>query len=142
MSEQIIRFYELASAKFQADPLLLVAKLAEKAFETQASCVILAADEEQAMAIDDKLWSYIDDAFLPHQIAGQDDDDECPVLIVPPAFACPIRDVTINLRSISPAQFGARLLEVIPLDEVDKNVARARFKAFVAAGMKPSHEKV
>lgn len=142
MSEQIVRFYELTSPRFQADPLLLVAKLAEKAFETQASCVILAEDEEQAMAIDDKLWSYIDDAFLPHQIAGQDDDDECPVLIVSPAFACPIRDVTINLRSVSPDQFGARLLELIPLDEAKKNVARARFKAFAAAGMKPSHEKV
>ncbi len=142
MIEQIIRFYELSSAKFQADPLLLVAKLAEKAFETQSSCVILAVDEEQAVAIDEKLWSYIDDAFLPHQIAGQDDDDECPVLIAGPAFACPIRDVTINLRSVSPKQFGARLLEVIPLDEAEKNVARARFKAFVAAGKKPSHEKV
>ena len=63
MSEQIIRFYELSSAKFQADPLLLVAKIAQKAFETQASCVILATDEAQAMALDEKLWSYIDDAF-------------------------------------------------------------------------------
>ena len=142
MTQQIIRFYELTSAKFQADPLLLVAKLAEKAFETQASCVILATDEEQAMAIDEKLWSYTDDAFLPHQIAGQDDDDECPVLIVVPAFATPIRDVTINLRSVSPKLFGARLLEVIPLDEAEKNIARARFKAFIAADMKPSHEKV
>ncbi len=142
MSEQIIRFYELNSAKFQADPLLLVAKLAEKAFEMQSSCVILATDDDQALAIDDKLWSYIDDAFLPHQIAGQDDDDECPVLIVTPAFSAPIRDVTINLRDASPSQFGDRLLEVIPVDEAGKNIARARFKAFVAAGMKPSHEKV
>jgi DNA polymerase III subunit chi len=142
MSEQIIRFYELNSAKFQADPLLLVAKLAEKAFETQSSCVILAIDGDHALAIDDKLWSYIDDAFLPHQIAGQDDDDECPVLIVTPEFVAPIRDVTINLRDTSPTQFGARLLEVIPLDEAGKNAARTRFKAFSAAGMAPCHEKV
>jgi len=141
MSEQIIRFYELSSAKFQADPLLLVAKIAQKAFETQASCVILAADEAQAMALDEKLWSYSDDAFLPHQIAGQDDDDECPVLIVAPEFTCPIRDVTINLRSVSPTQFGTRLLEIIPLDEAEKNIARARFKAFISAGLKPTFEK-
>lgn len=141
MSEQIIRFYELSSAKFQADPLLLVAKIAQKAFETQASCVILATDEAQAMALDEKLWSYIDDAFLPHQIAGQEDDDECPVLIVVPGFTCPIRDVTINLRSVSPTQFGIRLLEIIPLDEAEKNIARARFKAFVNAGLKPTFEK-
>ena len=142
MSEQIIRFYELSSAKFQADPLLLVAKIAQKAFETQASCVILATDEAQAMALDEKLWSYIEDAFLPHQIAGQEDDDECPVLIVGPGFTSPIRDVTINLRSVSPTQFGIRLLEIIPLDEAEKNIARARFKAFINAGLKPTFEKV
>jgi DNA polymerase III subunit chi len=142
MSEQIIRFYELASARFQADPLLLVAKLAEKAFETEASCVILASDDAQAEQLDDKLWNYAEDAFLPHQIAGQDDDEDCPVLIVTPAFVAPIRDVTINLRNAPVAHFGARLLEVIPLDEVEKQAARARFKAFVARGLKPSHEKV
>ena len=136
MSEQIIRFYELSSAKFQADPLLLVAKIAQKAFETQASCVILATDEAQAMALDEKLWSYSDDAFLPHQIAGQEDDDECPVLIVAPGFDCAIRDVTINLRSVSPTQFGTRLLEIIPLDEAEKNIARARYSAIINAGLK------
>jgi DNA polymerase III subunit chi len=139
---KIVRFYELASQKYQADPLLLVAKLAEKAFETQASCVILAADEAQAEQIDDKLWSYSDDAFLPHQIAGQDDDDECPILIVPPSYAAPIRAVTINLRNATVRDFGARLLEIIPLDDVEKNAARARFKAFAASGIKPTHEKV
>jgi DNA polymerase IIIc chi subunit len=64
------------------------------------------------------------------------------VLIVTPAFVAPIRDVTINLRNAPVAHFGARLLEVIPLDEVEKQAARARFKAFVARGLKPSHEKV
>lgn len=142
MSEQTVRFYQLSSAKFQNDPLLLVAKLAEKAFETQAACVILVRDDAQAEAVDEKLWSYADDAFLPHQIAGQDDDDESPILIVPPQFAVPVRDVTINLRNQAVAQFGTRLLEIIPLDEAEMADSRARFKAFMARGLKPSHEKV
>jgi DNA polymerase III subunit chi len=139
---QTIRFYELTSARFQADPLLLVAKLAEKAFESEQGCLILVNDDDQARAVDDKLWSYADDAFLPHQVAGQDDDDDAPVLIVPPEFAPPVREVTINLRPAPVQQFGSRLLEIIPADDEGKNLARARFKGFVAQGLKPSHEKV
>lgn len=142
MAEQTVRFYQLSSAKFQNDPLLLVAKLAEKAFETQAPCVILVRDDNQADAVDEKLWSYVDDAFLPHQIAGQDDDEDSPILIVPPQFAAPVRDVTINLRNQSVAQFGTRLLEIIPTDEAEMADSRARFKAFMARGLKPTHEKV
>jgi DNA polymerase III subunit chi len=140
--EQIVRFYELISPKFQADPLLLVAKLAEKAFETQASCSILVRDDAQAEDLDDKLWSYSDDSFLPHQIAGQEDDDECPILIITPAFDAPLRDVTINLRNENVAKFGTRLLEIISMDENEKQAARLRYKAFVAKGLKPSFEKI
>jgi DNA polymerase III subunit chi len=138
----IIRFYELNSAKFQSDPLLLVAKLAEKAFEAQQSCVILAPDEQSAEQIDDKLWSYTEDAFVPHQIAGQDDDDDCPVLIVPPQFEAPERDITINLRNAEAPVRGVRLLEIIPHDENGKNLARARYKAFMQRGLQPTFEKV
>lgn len=142
MAEQTVRFYQLSSAKFQNDPLLLVAKLAEKAYETQASCVILVRDDNQADAVDEKLWSYVDDAFLPHQIAGQDDDDDAPILIVPPQFVAPVRDVTINLRNQAINEFGTRLLEIIPTDEAEVADSRARFKSFIARGLKPSHEKV
>jgi DNA polymerase III subunit chi len=139
---QIVRFYELVSPKFQADPLLLVAKLAEKAFETEASCCILVRDDAQAEDLDDKLWSYSEDSFLPHQIAGQEDDDECPILIITPGFATPARDVTINMRNEEVTQFGTRLLEIISLDEAEKEAARARYKKFVAKGLKPSFEKI
>jgi DNA polymerase III subunit chi len=137
-----IRFYELASERFQTDPLLLVAKLAEKAFESQQGCLILAIDDAQAQALDDRLWSYSDDAFLPHQIAGQDDDDECPVLIVTPDHDFPAREVTINLRNVPVPAYGDRLLEIIPIDADGKARARERFKAMIAHGLAPTHEKV
>jgi DNA polymerase III subunit chi len=138
----VIRFYELASPKFAENPGLLVAKLAERAFEQQMGCVILAVSAEQAEQLDDVLWSYNDDAFIPHQIAGQDDDEDCPVLICPPEIAAPLRSVTINLREQMLHQLGERLLELIPQDESGKSRARERFKAYRARGENPSFEKV
>lgn len=138
----IIRFYELATPKFQQDPLLLIAKLAEKAFESELSCVILVPDMQQAEMVDDKLWSYTDDAFVPHQICGQDDDEDCPILIVPPEFQAPDRDITINMRNSEATVRGVRLLEIIPQDDTGKDLARARYKRFLAQGLKPSFEKV
>lgn len=139
----IIRFYELTSARFSENPLLLVAKLVEKAFEQSADCAILVNDNQQAEALDDLLWSYAEDAFLPHQIAGQaDDDDDSPILIVTPEFNLPARAVTINLRDAMIAEFGERLLEIIPQTETGKTKARERFKAYKARGENPSFEKV
>jgi DNA polymerase III subunit chi len=139
----IIRFYELTSARFSENPLLLVAKLVEKSFEQSHDCAILVNDNQQAEALDDLLWSYAEDAFLPHQIAGQaDDDDESPILIVTPEFSPPARAVTINLRDAMIAEIGERLLEIIPQTETGKAKARERFKAYKARGENPSFEKV
>lgn len=137
-----IRFYELNSDRFRDDPLLLVAKLAEKAFEQGQSCAILARDEAEADALDERLWSFSEDAFVPHQVAGQDDDDECPVLILTPALATPVRAATINLREVSVPQFGDRLLEIIPADPAGKAKARERFLHYRSLGLNPSFEKL
>ena len=37
---------------------------------------MLARDAAQAEALDDLLWAFDDDAYVPHQIAGDDDEDE------------------------------------------------------------------
>jgi len=139
----IIRFYELSSARFSENPLMLVAKLVEKAFEQSHDCAILVNDAQQAETLDDLLWSYAEDAFLPHQIAGQaDDDEESPILILTPEFSVPARAVTINLRDAMITEIGERLLEIIPQTEAGKIKARERFKAYKARGENPSFEKV
>ena len=75
MSE--ILFYHL-----EGQPLERVLPvLVEKSLERGWHVVIETGSEERAEAIDNLLWTYRDDSFLPHARAGGDADNLQPVLI-------------------------------------------------------------
>jgi DNA polymerase-3 subunit chi len=72
-----IWFYHLESQPLErALPALL-----EKTLERGWRAVVETSSPERATAIDTLLWSYRDDSFLPHGIAGDDSDPDQPVLI-------------------------------------------------------------
>ena len=75
-------FYLIAKPRFADDPLRLVCELAKRCHGTGQATLILCRDAEQAEALDEQLWAFEDDAYIPHQIAGLDDDDDVtPVLL-------------------------------------------------------------
>lgn len=130
-------FYLIAKPRFRGDPLALVCELARRAFESGHRALILARSLEQAEALDEKLWEFDADAFVPHQIAGDDDDAITPVLIVPPGMQTPDRPLVINLRDEAVAGTFERVLEVVPDDEAQRAGSRERWKTYKAAGIEP-----
>lgn len=56
-------------------------QVAEKVVANGARLLIVAADEEQRLALDRLLWSYTPASFLPHARLGGNDDQRQPVLI-------------------------------------------------------------
>ncbi|MHB8447788.1 MAG: DNA polymerase III subunit chi [Rudaea sp.] len=130
-------FYLIAKPRFRADPLLLVCELAKRAFESGQSVLILARSREQAEALDEKLWEFDEAAFVPHQIAGDEDDAITPVLIVAPGTVTPDRALVINLRDESVTGIFERVLEVVPDDEAQRAGSRARWKSYKVSGMEP-----
>lgn len=128
-------FYLIASERFREQPLRLVCELARKAFEARLPVLILARDAGQAEAIDDLLWAFDENAYIPHQIAGRDEDDEMtPVLIAAPATATPDRPLIVNLRDAAFAGACERVLEVVPADPAARAPLRARWKAYQSLG--------
>ena len=70
-------FYMIAGKPaFVAQPLLLVCKLAEKAVQSGQPCLIFCDSAEQADFLDDLLWEFDEDAFIPHQIVGMEEDED------------------------------------------------------------------
>ncbi|MBS0557639.1 MAG: DNA polymerase III subunit chi [Proteobacteria bacterium] len=128
-------FYLIAKPRFRDDPLRLVCELAKRALESGQATLILARSVEQAEALDEKLWEFDEAAFIPHQLAGDDDDALTPVLIVPPGVATPDRAMVINLRDDAVAGIFERVLEVVPDDETQRAGSRERWKAYKAAGI-------
>ena len=55
--------------------------LVEKSLERGWKVVIEAGSEERLQRLDEVLWTYRDDAFLPHAMAGGDMEAQQPVLL-------------------------------------------------------------
>lgn len=127
-------FYLIDKPRFREQPLLLVCELARKAFAAQQPTLILSRDFAQAEAIDELLWSFDEDAYIPHQLAGDDDDEHTSVLIAPPGVDTSIRPLTINLREECPGQYGERVLEVVAADPAERDGSRVRWREYQRLG--------
>ena len=80
-------FYLVGKPRFREEPLRLVCELARKAHDAGQWTLVLARDQAQAEALDDLLWAFDEDAYVPHQLAGDEEDDLAPVLIATPAMS-------------------------------------------------------
>jgi DNA polymerase-3 subunit chi len=127
-------FYLITTARFREEPLRLVCELARKAHDANLSTLVLARDAEQAEQIDDLLWAFDEDAYIPHQIAGDDEDDLAPVLIASPDIDTPMRSLVINLRDAAVTGSFDRVLEVVPADDSARGPLRERWKQYQARG--------
>jgi DNA polymerase-3 subunit chi len=128
-------FYLIAKPRFASEPLRLVCELARRCFDTGQACLILARDAAQADELDGLLWEFDEDAYLPHQIAGRDEDDEmAPILIAAPDIDAPDRPLVINLCDAAFRGTCERVLEVVPADESAREPLRARWREYKARG--------
>ena len=128
-------FYLIAKPRFAGQPLLLVCELCRKANDAGLTTLVLARDSAQAEELDDLLWSFNPDAFIPHQIAGSDEDEEeALVLIAAPGQQPGLRPLVINLRDAAWMEPCDRVLEVVPDDPAAREPLRERWRQYKAAG--------
>lgn len=127
-------FYLIQSPRFREEPLRLVCELARKACDANLWTLVLARDAAQAEALDDLLWAFDEDAYVPHQIAGDEEDELTPVLIAPPEIDAPPRPLVINLRDAAVEGSFERVLEVVPADASARGPLRERWKQYQARG--------
>jgi len=105
----------------------LVCKLVDKAYQQKKSVYVAANSEQEAKILDDLLWIFRDDAFIPHSLYQQSD-----ALIqigydtTPKAFD----DILINLTPTPPAFFTQfqRVLEIVP--QSAKTSGRQKFRFY------------
>lgn len=127
-------FYLIDKPRFRENPLLLVCELAKMAYAQQIPTLIHARSQEQAEAIDELLWEFDPDGFIGHQIAGDEEDDVTPVLIVPPEFDCPLRALVINLRDHAVPGQPDSVKEVVPADPAERDGSRIRWTDYKSRG--------
>ncbi|EIL91226.1 MULTISPECIES: DNA polymerase III subunit chi [Rhodanobacter] len=127
-------FYLIDKPRFREQPLLLACELAKKAFAAQQPTLILVRDFSEAEELDELLWAFDDDAMIPHQLAGDDDDEHTAVLIVPPGVDTADRPLVINLREACAPGHYQRVLEVVAADPDAREGSRARWREYQRRG--------
>jgi DNA polymerase-3 subunit chi len=127
-------FYLIDKPRFRDDPLLLVCELVKKAFAAEQPTLILARTPEQAEALDEKLWEFDDESFIPHQIGGDDDDAITAVVIAPPGVRTADRPLVVNLRDECADGAFERVLEIIAADSAEREGSRVRWTEYKRRG--------
>ena len=101
-----VDFYVLSGQDPQ-QRLLFACRLAEKAFSRGNRVLIQTDTEASARALDDLLWTFRDDAFIPHALLNASDAPaECPVSISWHDDPGHHHDVIVNLSSGLPSFVG------------------------------------
>lgn len=104
---------------------------------------IYTCDQQQAHAIDELLWSFEPDSFVPHNLVGEGLKTGAAVEI---SWQAPTnrRPTLINLTSSVPnfaSQFS-QIVDFVPTDESLKQQARERFKSYRQSGFQVDNQPV
>jgi DNA polymerase-3 subunit chi len=123
---------------------LLACRLADKAYNLGHTVYILAASDAQAAALDDLLWTFRQDSFIPHERYPLVGEEGSPVLVgtVLPAEAT--AQVLINFADRLPEGFERfeRVVELVDQNPEVLAKSRERFKQYREWGCAPETHKL
>lgn len=139
-----IDFYVLSEQSIEATHLF-IARLAEKAFTSGHQIFIYTDQVEQANQLNQCLWTFRAESFLPHEIADHTRSSTASAINISEAQAPEAlpKDLLINLNEGVPDSFTQyqRVIEIVSQQPEQKQRAREHFKFYKERGFTPrSHD--
>lgn len=124
--------------------LLLACRLVEKAYQLQHKVYIHSAGEAQAHLLDDLLWSFRQNSFLPHALYPPAPADRSPILIGWRSDPAVTADVLVNLGDEIPAFFEkfTRVIELVDQNDAILSQSRQRFRLYRERGYEPASHRL
>jgi len=116
----------------------LVCQLCADFYRAGLRVLVFCANQQDAELLDEVLWQFDAERFVPHNLTGEGPPRGAPIEIswLPPKNS---RQVLINLTAMVPA-FASRfsqIIEFVPADDTGKASARQRFKHYRQHGIEP-----
>lgn len=123
---------------------LLACRLADKAYNLGHTVYILTASEAQVAALDDLLWTFRQDSFIPHERYPLAGEESSPVLIGATLPAEVNRQVLINYTDGLPEGFERfeRVVELVDSQPEVLAKSRERFRQYREKGLTPETHKL
>ncbi len=130
-----VSFYILPTASLQERDVF-ACKLAEKAYRLGIYSVILTSSEDHSKILDDLLWTFRANSFIPHQIAlNSSTDYRQQILITVDQTKLPESQALINLSQQIPVQWQRfnRILEIMHQDDDILAAGRVSYRQYQQA---------
>lgn len=135
---QPIEFHILSEAGDLAR-LRYACQLVEQAYEQNQRCYVYTGNDDQARRMDEVLWTFRDQAFIPHEIhAGNSPSHERVMALIgtQPQAAPEFQGLLVNLSDapLDNLDSCTRICEVVDADPEHKQLARERYKRYRELG--------
>lgn len=135
MSPIRVDFYLLASD--QPDARWLVAcRLLEKAYIKGHRIYVHCTNQHDAEFLDELLWTFRDDSFIPHNLQGEGPEPPPPVQIGYDKEPRGFSDILLNLAPAIPPFYAKfkRVMELVANIESEKELSRSHYRDYRSKG--------
>ena len=136
-----ILFVEVTASRMEMRACEIAARIYAQGDRLQ----IIAIDEEQAVRLDDLLWTYKPDNFVPHGLwKGMDNDSAQPVVITTQKEQVPgiASLLTMDYCPVEMVQQFSEVIHVVVVDNQERLEASRRYWTLLKdAGFSLKHQK-
>lgn len=133
-----IDFYVLPGASVRSRQLT-ACRLAEKAYHAGHQVYVQAATAQDEVVLDELLWTFKQNSFVPHGRWPGEAQSEVPVLVGHLPSPAAHVDVLINLADAIPNAHEryARIVEIVDADAACREAGRRRYRFYRDQGYAP-----
>ena len=121
----------------------LACRIVEKAYRLGHRVYLRTSNSDDTNVLDDLLWTFSQNSFVPHQLSAESDSRESPVVIGehPPAADT---DVVISVADDPVSDFTAypRIVEIVGCEDDEKASGRNRFRYYREHGVEPNTHRI
>jgi DNA polymerase-3 subunit chi len=128
-----VDFYLLSNNQPQAG-WLVACRLLEKACQRNHRVFVYCENHDDAMLLDELLWTYKDDSFIPHNLQGEGPEPPPAVQIGYDGEPRGFNDILINMATTIPpfhTRFR-RIMEIVLDNDAAKEISRQHYREYRA----------
>lgn len=130
-----VDFYLMATDKLEAK-WLLACRLLEKAYARGHQVFVYCNSKQEAEKLDELLWTFKEDSFIPHNLQGEGPEPPPQVQIGYSHEPRGFNDILFNLADEVPSFYlrFKRIIELVTDDNDAKEQSRAHYRQYRAEG--------
>jgi len=122
----------------------LACRIIEKAYRLGHRVYVRTGNSDDSNVLDDLLWTFSQNSFVPHQLSAESNTRESPVVIGEHPPAAEGTNVVISVANDPMPDFAAypRIVEIVGCEDDEKTSGRNRFRYYREHGVEPNTHRI